>query len=67
MKKAARKATWRLDPEKSGISCCIGDIGVHAFNLLEYTTGLEVNELLSDFNFLYDDNVMDVDGPYWFA
>jgi predicted dehydrogenase len=58
----SRKATWRLDPAKSGISCCIGDIGVHAFNLLEYTCGLEVRELLSDFNFLYDDNVMDVDG-----
>ena len=58
----SRKATWRLDPEKSGISCCIGDIGVHAFNLLEYTCGLEVKELLSDFNYLYDDNVMDVDG-----
>ena len=25
-----RSSTWRLDPEKSGISCCMGDIGVHA-------------------------------------
>lgn len=58
---ASRKATWRLDPEKSGVSCCVGDIGVHAFNLVEYTTGLEIKEVLSDFNFLYDDNVMDVD------
>jgi len=30
--KEKRSSTWRLDPEKSGISCCMGDIGVHAFN-----------------------------------
>lgn len=57
-----RKEVWRLDPEKSGISCCIGDIGLHAFNLLEYTTGLKVDHLLSDLNCLYEDNSLDVDG-----
>ncbi len=58
---ASRKSTWRLDPTKSGISCCVGDIGVHAFNLVEYTTGLEIEKVLADFNYLYSDNVMDVD------
>ena len=58
---AARKSTWRLDPEKAGISCCVGDIGVHAFNLIEFTTGLKVNSILSDFNYLYSDNKMDID------
>lgn len=57
-----RSETWRLQPEKSGISCCIGDIGTHAFDMLEYVTGMEVNELLSDLNYVYDDNSMDVDG-----
>ena len=57
-----RKEVWRLDPEKSGISCCIGDIGLHAFNLAEYTTGLKVDHLLSDLNHLYEDNSLDVDG-----
>ncbi|MDW3210438.1 MAG: Gfo/Idh/MocA family oxidoreductase [Reichenbachiella sp.] len=57
-----RKEVWRLDPAKSGISCCIGDIGLHAFNLVEYTTGLQVDHLLSDLNYLYDDNSLDVDG-----
>lgn len=56
-----RKSTWRLDPEKAGISCCVGDIGVHAFNLIEFTTGLKVNSILSDFNYLYSDNKMDID------
>ena len=57
-----RSKTWRLQPDKSGISCCIGDIGTHAFDMLEYVTGMEVQELLSDLNYVYDDNPMDVDG-----
>jgi predicted dehydrogenase len=40
----------------------MGDIGVHAFNMIEYTTGLQVKSLLADFNYIYDDNQMDVDG-----
>ena len=57
-----RKTTWRLDPEKSGISCCMGDIGVHAYQMIEYMTGLEVKDILADLNHLYDDNQMDIDG-----
>ncbi len=60
--KEKRSETWRLQPHKSGISCCIGDIGTHAFDMLEYVTGFEVKELLSDLNYVYDDNQMDVDG-----
>jgi predicted dehydrogenase len=60
--KEKRSSVWRLDPEKAGISSCMGDIGVHAFNLIEYTTGLQVKSLLCDFNYLYEDNKMDVDG-----
>lgn len=60
--KAQRKSTWRLDPEKSGISCCIGDIGTHAFDMVEYMSGLKVNSILADLNYLYDDNQMDIDG-----
>ena len=37
-----RKTTWRLNPEKSGISCCIGDIGTHAFDMLEYVSGVQI-------------------------
>ena len=59
---ARRKTVWRLDPRKGGQSCCIGDIGVHAFNLIEYTTGLQVQQALSDIDTLYPDNALDVDG-----
>ncbi|MEB8346432.1 Gfo/Idh/MocA family oxidoreductase [Flavobacteriaceae bacterium KMM 6898] len=60
--KEKRATTWRLNPEKAGISCCMGDIGVHAFNMVEYTTGLQVDTILADLNYLYEDNKMDIDG-----
>jgi len=60
--KEQRSSTWRLDPEKSGISCCMGDIGVHAYQMIEYVTGMEVESVLADLNHLYDDNQMDIDG-----
>ena len=60
--KDKRNSVWRLDSKKAGISSCMGDIGVHAFNMVEYTTGLRVKSLLCDFNYLYEDNQMDVDG-----
>ena len=60
--KEKRSSVWRLDPKKAGISSCMGDIGVHAFNMVEFTTGLKVKSLLCDFNYLYEDNQMDVDG-----
>jgi predicted dehydrogenase len=59
---AKRKTVWRLDPKQGGQSCCVGDIGVHAFNLIEYTTGLQVERALSDIDTLYPDNALDVDG-----
>jgi len=60
--KAKRSTVWRLDPKKAGISSCMGDIGVHAFNMIEYTTGMAIKSILADFNYLYEDNQMDVDG-----
>jgi predicted dehydrogenase len=53
---------WRLDPKHAGASSCMGDIGVHAFNLIEYTTGLEVKEVLSDLNPVKEDIRLDLDG-----
>ncbi len=57
-----RANTWRLNPEKGGISCCIGDIGTHAFDMIEYVTQLKVGKVLADLNYVYEDNQMDVDG-----
>ncbi len=53
---------WRLDPKYAGASSCMGDIGVHAFNLIEYTTGLEIKEVLSDLNPVKEGVKLDLDG-----
>lgn len=45
---ANRQAAWRLDPERAGVSCCLSDIGTHAFNLLEYVSGTRVESVLAD-------------------
>ena len=60
--KSLRNSVWRLDPKKAGISSCIGDIGTHAYHMLEYITDMKVKEVLADLNHLYDDNELDVDG-----
>ena len=59
--KEKRYSTWRLNPKVSGISCCVGDIGTHAFNMVELVAGSNVKKILSHLNNLYDDNPMDVD------
>jgi predicted dehydrogenase len=59
--KEKRTSTWRLNPKVSGISCCVGDIGTHAFNMVELVAGSSVKKILSHLNNLYDDNPMDVD------
>jgi len=43
-----KQAEWRTDPARSGLGGCIGDIGVHAFHLAEFITGLKVTRLLAD-------------------
>jgi len=40
-----KQAAWRSDPALNGPGGCIGDIGVHAFHLLEYVTGLQVTSM----------------------
>ena len=40
-----KQAAWRSDPALNGPGGCIGDIGVHAFHLLEYVTGIRVTSL----------------------
>ena len=58
----SKQAAWRLDPSKAGISCCIGDIGVHAANLAEYVCGLEITELCADLTVNVENRLLDDDG-----
>jgi predicted dehydrogenase len=43
-----KQADWRSDPAQSGVGGCIGDIGVHAFNIAEFITGRRVERLCAD-------------------
>jgi predicted dehydrogenase len=43
-----KQAVWRTDPERAGPSGCLGDIGTHAENLLQYITGLSIRTLCAD-------------------
>jgi len=42
------QASWRTDPARAGTGGAIGDIGVHAFQLAEYVSGLRAMELIAD-------------------
>jgi len=41
--------SWRLESAVSGPTRAIGDIGSHWLDLVEYVTGLEVDEVMADF------------------
>jgi predicted dehydrogenase len=55
-------SNWRMDPEVSGASNCIGDIGSHAENLVRYITGLEIDELAAELSTFIPGRPLDDDG-----
>jgi len=44
---------WRLEPEQSGESRAIADIGSHLIDLLEYISGLQIVAVMADFNTIH--------------
>ena len=58
----SKQASWRTDPDKAGISNCMGDIGTHAENLAEYITGLQITELCADLTAFGKGRELDTDG-----
>lgn len=56
-----RQAAWRTDPKQSGLGGAIGDIGVHAFNLLEYVTGLRVADFCASLSTVVPGRTLDDD------
>jgi len=59
---SSKQASWRLDEKQSGISCCMGDIGVHAANLVEYVSGLQITQLCADLLPVVEGRTLDDDG-----
>lgn len=43
-----KQAAWRTDPTQAGAGGSIGDIGVHAFNLASFITGLRLESVCAD-------------------
>ncbi len=60
-KEGSKQAIWRTDPAQSGIAGTIGDVGTHAFNLLEYVTGQKVVEVCCDKSTFLPDRKLDED------
>ena len=57
-----KQASWRVDPKRSGKAGCMGDIGTHAFNLAEYITGLQAEEMAAELNTFVEGRLLDDDG-----
>jgi predicted dehydrogenase len=56
-----KQASWRTDPRRAGISCCVGDIGTHAQNLLEFISGRNIVALCADLSSFVTGRVLDDD------
>ncbi len=60
--KGNKQAAWRTDPERAGISCTMGDIGVHAFHLAEYVSGLKTTQISAELSTFQQGRKLDDDG-----
>ncbi len=60
-KEGQKQASWRTNPQHSGVSNCMGDIGSHCENLANYITGLEIERLCADLTSI-ENRPLDNDG-----
>lgn len=58
---AGKQAEWRVDPARAGAGGCIADIGVHAFHLAEFVSGLRVERLMADLGTVVPGRLLDDD------
>lgn len=63
---SSKQATWRSDPARSGESGAFGDIGTHAFNLVEFITGERFTEVAADMRAVVPGRSIDDDGQAMF-
>ncbi len=54
-----KQALWRTDPAQAGMGGALGDIGVHVFQLAEFTSKLEVSSLLATLGHSREARVLD--------
>jgi predicted dehydrogenase len=60
-KRGSRQASWRTNPAEAGVGGAVGDIGTHAFNLVEYVTGDVVTAVCADKSIFLPDRTLDED------
>ena len=58
-KTGQKQAAWRADPEQTGISNCVGDIGSHIENMASYLTGLKIQSLSARLDTFVEGRVLD--------
>lgn len=61
-----KQADWRTDPARSGASGCMGDIGTHAHNLVEYVTDRRMTHVAADLTVFVEGRRLDDDGSTLF-
>ncbi|CAN5693119.1 Gfo/Idh/MocA family oxidoreductase [soil metagenome] len=61
-----KQAEWRIDPARSGLAGAFGDIGTHAFNLVEYITGERMSRLSAELRAAVPGRLLDDDGAAMF-
>jgi predicted dehydrogenase len=58
-KTGQKQAAWRTDPNRAGLSNCVGDIGSHIENMVSYLTGLEMESLCARLDIFGEDRLLD--------
>jgi predicted dehydrogenase len=61
-----KQAEWRVDPSRSGLAGAFGDIGTHAFNLVEYISGERMTRLSAEIRAAVPGRRLDDDGAALF-
>ena len=54
-----KQAAWRTNPELTGASNCVGDIGSHIENMVSYLTGLKIQSLCARLDTFVEGRVLD--------
>ncbi|GGB56087.1 Gfo/Idh/MocA family protein [Blastomonas aquatica] len=63
---SGKQAEWRIDPARSGLGGAFGDIGTHAFNLVEFITGETMTRIAADIRAAVPGRQLDDDGGAMF-
>lgn len=56
-----KQASWRVDPQKAGVSGCGGDIGTHAYQFVRFVAGLHAVRLLARMRSIVPGRALDDD------